>query len=299
MDINLIGVPIKYGCDREGVQFGPDKLREFGIIDIIKRYHNNVYDIGNLFIPYVHSDDKYKHHREMKYFDPVVEVNTNLAHAVYCSLKSNFFPFIIGGDHSLGMGSIAGSSKFFKDIAVIWIDAHGDINDHKTSPSGNIHGMPLAVSMGVGHEDLTGLYFQGTKVNPKDVYIIGARDLDEGEIQLAKDLNLNLYTMESVREEGIDTVVKKVIENIRSSKVEAVHLSFDIDVLDSNIIPGTGTPVKDGFTVEESKLVLRDFLKEGFVKSMDFVELNPKLDIENKTAHICIDLIDYIFKHLK
>lgn len=299
MIINLIGVPINYGCDREGAQYGPKKLRDSGIFEVIKNKGHEVYDLGDIYVPTISSDDKYCHHNKMKYLNPVVDINTNLAQQVYCSLSGNSFPFIIGGDHSIGMGSIAGASKFHKELAVIWVDAHGDINNSETSPSGNIHGMPLAASMGIGHEILTDLYYKGQKVKPENVYIIGARDLDEGEVLLAEELKVNLYTMETIRDIGLGNVVKEVISKVKSSNIDAVHLSFDIDVLDSEIVPGTGTKVPEGFTKEEGKFILKEILEEGFVKSMDFVELNPVLDIDNKTAHLCVDLIDYIFDVIK
>lgn len=298
MDINLIGVPIKYGCDKDGVQYGPDKLRELGIVNLIKNNDNNVYDMGNIYVPDILDECKFDWHESMKYFDPIAEVNTNLAHGVYTALKTNAFPFIVGGDHSLGMGSIAGASKYFEDMAVIWVDAHGDINDHQTSPSGNIHGMPLAASMNVGHPKLTNLYFEGSKVKPENVYIIGARDLDPGEVALAKRLKLNLYTMDMINDIGLRQVLENAIGKIKGSKVDGVHLSFDIDVLDNAISPGTGTPVKDGLNVVESKLILDKILGENFVTSMDFVEFNPLLDIENKTEDICLELLDLIFKKI-
>mgnify|MGYP002516015037 FL=1 len=297
MDINLIGVPLKYGCDRDGAQLGPATLRENGIIDIIKKNGHDVHDMGDIYIPYVVSEDKYKDHPKMKYLNTVAEINSNLANNVYCSLKGQSFPFIIGGDHALGAGSIAGASKFFKDMAVIWIDAHGDINTSETSPSGNIHGMPLAASMNVGHPALTNIYYDGIKVRPQNVYILGGRDIDPGEFALADELNLNMYTMDIVRERGLDNVLAEIVEKIKASNVDGVHISFDIDVLDSSLVPGTGTPVIGGFSIEEGKEVFTTLLGEKFITSMDFVELNPKIDNEDKrTTKNCIEMLEHIFK---
>lgn len=299
MNINIIGVPIKYGSDIDGVQYGPDKLRDLGMISIIENNKNKIYDMGNIYVPYYSGDLRYKWHPKMKYLNPIVEVNTNLAHAVYCSLKSDCFPLIIGGDHSIGMGSIAGSSKYYGDIAVVWVDAHGDINDYNTTPSGNVHGMPLASSLGYGHDLIKDLYFSGNKVKPENVYIIGARDLDPGEVELAERLNLNLYTMDSIRERGLDEVMKEVTSQLKDLKVNAVHLSFDIDAMDSHLIPGTGTPVPNGFSMEESKKVLEDLLKTDLIRSMDFVEYNPKLDNEEEiTGKISIELLEHIGKFI-
>jgi arginase len=295
MNINLIGVPLSYGCDRDGVQNGPDELRKLGIVGLLEKNKNKVYDMGNLVVPNYTCEMRYRWHKKMKYLDPIVKVNTNLAHVVYSSLSSDSFPMIIGGDHSLGIGSIAGASKFFKELAVIWVDAHADINDFETSPSSNIHGMPLAVSMGYGFESLINIYYEGIKVLPKNVYIIGARDIDPGEMELAKKSKLNLYTMETVKEKGISYILNEVVEKIKNSTADGVHLSYDIDVFDSEIVHGTGTRVKDGFTIDEGKKVLFAFLKAGFVTSMDLVEFNPLLDDDKKTTSgLCIDICKHI-----
>lgn len=299
MDINLIGVPLNYGCDRDGAQLGPKKLRENCIVDIIKENNHSVYDMGDIFVPHVCEEDKYKNHPKMKYLNTITSINTNLANNVYSSLKNNRFPFVIGGDHALAMGSIAGASKFFSEMAVIWIDAHGDINTYETSPSGNTHGMPLAASMNVGHSTLCDIYFKGQKVKPENVYIIGARDVDKGEFELAEKLNIALYTMDIVREKGLDNIINEVISSIKTSNVDGVHLSFDIDSLDSSLVPGTGTPVVNGFTIEEGKSLFTGFLGQNFVTSLDFVELNPKIDNEEEiTTKNCMEILNHIFKEL-
>lgn len=298
MDISLIGVPIMYGCDRQGAQYGPEKLRHKGIIEIIKKHGKNVYDLGNLFIPDIPVENKYAHHKKIKYLKPVVDINTNLAHSVFSALTSKSFPFIIGGDHSIGLGSISGSSKFHNNLAVIWIDAHGDINTGETSPSGNSHGMPLAAALGVGEPSLVNVYYNGPKVKPENVFIIGARDLDQGEIELAEELNLNLYTMDSIRKVSLESVIQEIIDIINKSNVDGIHLSFDIDVLDKSLVPGTGTPVEKGFSLDEGKILLKELLALGMIKSMDLVELNPLLDENDTTAELCIELVDWIFKYL-
>lgn len=296
MDINLIGVPIKYGCDRDGVQFGPDKLRELGIVDIIKKNNINVYDMGNIYIPNISNDCKYKWHETAKYLEPIVEINTNLAHCVYSSLESNSFPFVLGGDHALAMGSIAGASRYFNEMAVIWVDAHTDMNSIESSPSGNVHGMPLAASMNIGHPSFTNLYYKGIKVKPQNVYIIGARSMDPGEIELAKQLNINLFTMDKINSQGLENILDYTINCIKSSNVDGVHLSFDIDVMDPEIVPGTGVPENYGIDLMQAKLILDRILSCRFITSMDFVEYNPLLDIDDKTSKVCIELLEFIFK---
>lgn len=300
MDINVIGVPLSYGCDREGANLGPDTLRKNGLIDIIKKNGHTVYDMGDIHVPTISKELKYHDHPKMKYLHTITDINTNLANNIYCSLKGQGFPFIIGGDHALGMGSIAGASKFFKELAVIWIDAHGDINTYETSPSGNIHGMPLAASMNIGYTSLTNIYYEGQKVKPQNVYILGGRDIDPGEFALAEELNLNMYTMEIVRERGLDNVLREIIEKIKTSNVDGVHLSFDIDVLDPTLVPGTGTPVVGGFSMDEGKEVFTTLLGEKFVTSIDFVELNPVIDHEDgRTTKNCIEMLEHIFKTMQ
>ncbi|CAK7086740.1 arginase [Tissierella sp. P1] len=297
MNINLIGVPINYGCDREGAQYGPSKLRENNIVELIKKFGHTVYDLGDIHIPKISPKEKYNGHEKMKYLNPIAEICNNLSQQVYCSLNADYLPFVMGGDHSLGIGSIAGASKYFKELAVIWIDAHGDINTYETSPSGNIHGMPLAASMNIGHHTLTNIYYDGQKVRPENVYILGGRDIDAGEFDLAEELNLNIYTMNTVRQRGLDNILKEIVEKIKFSNVDGVHLSFDIDVLDKSIVPGTGTAVENGFNLEEGKKVFTKFLGEGFITSMDFVELNPLLDEDNeRTVTTCIEILEHIFR---
>ncbi len=295
MDVSLIGVPINYGCDKDGAQHGPEKLREKKIVEVIKKCNHSIYDLGNLHVPKVSDSEKYAFHDKMKYLKPIVEVNTNLAHQVYSALASGNFPFVIGGDHSLGLGSISGASRYYSNLAVVWIDAHGDINTSETSPSGNVHGMPLAAAMGIGSDSLTDVYFKGVKVKPENVFIVGARDLDEGEIQLSKDNNLNLYTMEEIKNRGIEAVIEEINHRLLRNNVEAVHVSFDMDALDSELVPGTGTPVCDGMTIAEVKLLFKALMDTKLVKSMDLVELNTRLDKDDVTAEVAIELVDWTF----
>lgn len=294
MHIDVIGVPMFYGCDRDGAQYGPKNLRENGLIDLLKREDRNAFDKGDINIPSVPVDDKYKWDSHLKYLEPIVEINTELSKKVKESLDGKGFPFIIGGDHALGLGSIVGSSSHFNNIAVVWIDAHGDINTPETSPSGNIHGMPLGAALGRGHTSLTTLGGNDPKVLPQNTYIIGARDLDKGEIILAKEMNINLYTMEDIRKMGIKNMIDEVCFKIKESGIDGVHVSFDIDVMDSSLVPGTGTPVPDGFTIEEAKQVLTGFLDNEFADSLDFVEFNPIRDKDDTTLRSCQDVLQHI-----
>jgi arginase len=298
MNINIIGVPLYFGSDIVGVNLGPDKLREKDIVNVIKKNNHEVYDLGNIEVEEVEANSKFSSHEKMKYLDNIIKVNTLLADKVYNSLLENNFPLVVGGDHSLGLGSISGASKHFDELGVIWIDAHGDINTHETTPSGNIHGMPLAAAMGIGHEKLVDLYYKGVKVSSDNIFIIGARDLDEGELQLIEKLNLNVWTTEDIKKSGISPIMSQVLDRIHAQGLKNIHISFDIDCLDKALVPGTGTPVENGLTIEESKYILKSLLQTGLIKSMDLVELNALLDKDDSTAGIAVDLIDWSFKNL-
>lgn len=298
MDINIIGVPIYYGADKRGGEYGPEKLRQKELLKTLSKYSHQVYDLGNLYVPEVKDHDKFYSHSNLKYLEPIVEVNKNLAHSVYSSLKAESFPLIIGGDHSIALGSISGVSRAYENFAVIWMDAHGDINTHETSHSGNIHGMPLAKAMNVGYKDLTNIYFEGQKVNPENVFILGARDLDPGEIELINKMKLNVYSADEINRKGIDTVINQVMDKLKAKNIETVHLSFDLDFIDAEYVPGTGTPVSVGVNVEDTKKALKMLAESKLIRSMDFVELNVLLDKNDITADLAIDLLDWTFKHM-
>lgn len=295
MEINTIGVPIFYGCDIEGVNLGPNTLRENGLLQILKNNNNVVFDLGNIYVPNIPIEDKYKEHANMKYLSAIVETNRNLAHAVYASLSSNSFPFVIGGDHSLGLGSLSGASRYFKDdLGVIWVDAHGDINTHITTPSGNVHGMPLAAGMGLGHNLLRDLYFHGRKIDPRKVFILCARDLDKGELELITELNINVWTTKDIKSIGVRAFLEDFNNRISQISINNLHLSFDIDSLDSALVPGTGTPVTEGMNKKEIKNILSGIFATSKVRSMDFVEFNPLLDKDSETLNNCIDILKHI-----
>ena len=298
MNISIIDMPLFYGCDNPGVEQGPKVLRENNLLDIFNKSHN-VCDMGEVHVKNVSSNDKYAANAKMKYLDEVVRSNIGLADKVYTALENSTLPLVIGGDHALAIGSIAGASKYFEnDIAVVWVDAHGDINTLETSPSGNIHGMPLASSMGIGHETLTNIYSSSQKVKPENVFLLGCRDLDLGELEIIKNYNLNIWTMRDIKEKGISTVLKELLEAINKINAKNIHLSFDIDSLDPKYVPGTGTPVEDGLSFSEGKEVLETILNTSLVKSIDFVEFNPVLDKNKKTLETCIELLKVISNNL-
>ncbi|WP_297437854.1 arginase [uncultured Clostridium sp.] len=298
MKIDVIGIPLHYGCDRFGVEKGPVKLRENGVIDILSKHGNKVHDLGDLIVPEKPVSKKFAAGSTMKWVDEIVTSNENLAQAVYSSIKAGAMPFTLGGDHALGLGTTAGAAKAFgDDYGIVWIDAHGDINTAESSPSGNIHGMPLAAAMGFGADELKNIYFEGKKVDPKNVYLLCQRDLDAGEVELIKEHNMNLWTSEDVRTRGIDAVMAEVTSKMNASGINNFHISFDIDSMDSNLVPGTGTPVMDGVTIPDTKVMLGKLFATGKIKAFDFAEYNPGLEYVTTTDN-CLKVLEYISKFM-
>jgi arginase len=267
------------------------------ILSALKELGYDVKDLGDIEVADVSEQDKYQYHEKLKYYNAIIDANTKLAFKVHNSISKGHFPVTLGGDHSLGMGSIAGVSKHIKNLGVVWIDAHGDINTEDTTFTGNVHGMPLAASMGFGPDKLVNLFEHRVKVKDENVVIIAARDLDDGELELIKNSNIKVFTMDTVKELGIDKVIEESIEYLRE-RVDAIHVSFDIDAVDSIYVPGTGTPVGDGLTVDEARQLLNAFAASGMMSSLDFVELNPVLDKNEVTANICKDLLVNFFESL-
>ena len=300
MDISIIDMPLFYGCDNPGVENGAKVLRDNNLLNIFKENHK-VIDMGAVYIKHVDAINKYTANSKMKYLDEVIHANVGLADKVYSALENNTLPITIGGDHALALGSIAGASKYYgnDDIAVVWVDAHGDINTDETTPTGNIHGMPLAGSIGIGHESLTNLYFNGQKVKPENVFLLAIRDLDIGEIELIDKNNLNLWKIQDIKYKGLDTVLGEFKSMIKSKNIKNIHLSFDIDALDPIYVPGTGTPVENGLTFAEAKNILETVIGTNLIRSIDFVEFNPALDENNKTIETCTELLKVISNSLK
>ncbi len=296
MAIHIIGIPMNHGADKLGSNLGPDKFRELNIVDSLKEMGYEVCDLGNIEVADVTDEQIHRCDEKLKYYDVVIDANTKLAFKAYESISSGNFPVMLGGDHSLGMGSIAGVSKYFKNIGVVWIDAHGDMNTHETTKTGNIHGMPLAASMGKGPDKLVNLFEHRIKVKEENVVHIAGRDLDPGEIELIRTSGVTAFTMDTIRELGIEEVIQESIAYLRD-RVDAIHVSFDIDSIDSAFVPGTGTPVKNGLTVEEARRILNAFASSGMMVSLDFVELNPLLDNNDETAKLSIDLLTSIFSN--
>ena len=290
--ICIIGVPIDLGAGRRGVDMGPSAIRIADIEPKLKEIGFAVEDCGDMevVIPETQSVGR----DNLRFKDPILATNRAVMDAVADALRRDRFPLALGGDHSLAIGSIAGSSGYFAEqgeqIGVIWFDAHVDFNTPETTPSGNIHGMSLAVSSGLGDPDLVGLGDRSPKIAAERTVIIGARDIDEREKQNIKDAGVTVYTMRELDERGLRRVFEDAMM-IAGDGAAGIHLSFDLDVLDPQVAPGTGTPVRGGVSYREAHLAMEMLGDHARVVSMDLVEVNPVLDIQNQTASLAVELV--------
>ncbi|WML42627.1 arginase [Neobacillus sp. PS3-40] len=290
--LSIIGMPMDLGQMRRGVDMGPSAIRYAGINERLKPLFDEIHDLGDIPIgrPEVVIDKE----SNLRNLDLVSEKSTKLAAKVDEVVQSGSFPLVLGGDHSIAIGTLAGVSKHYKNLGVIWYDAHGDLNTAETSPSGNIHGMPLAVSIGLGHPSLTEIAGYAPKVKPENVVIIGARALDDGEKELIKEIGIKVYTMHEIDRLGMAAVMEETISYLKE-RTDGVHLSLDLDGLDPNDAPGVGTPVIGGISYRESHLAMEMLEESGIITSAEFVEVNPILDEKNKTATVAVELMGSLF----
>lgn len=288
MKVKIIGVPMDLGADRRGVDMGPSAIRYAKLQNRLKKNDIFVKDFGNIKVP--NPETEIIKNPKLKYFCEIAKTSEKLANIVYSTKGEGFIPLILGGDHSISLGSIAGVSKFLKNIGVIWIDAHGDFNTDITTPTGNIHGMPLAASLGIGNKVLTEIGDFSPKVMPQNTVLVGVRSIDKKEAELIKKSGIHVFTMEHIDFYGMRDVMSKAIR-LAGNNTKGIHLSFDIDVLDPSIAPGVGTPVRGGITYREAALAMEMIAKSNVLSSLEFVEVNPILDKGNETAHIAVSLI--------
>jgi arginase len=288
MHIRVIGAPIDLGADRRGVDIGASAIRYAGLNDRLRRLGHTVQDIGNLVIPQPESQPV--GNLKLKYLEPIVQLSEELANVVTAALEENEFPLVLGGDHSIALGSISGVARVHKNIGVLWIDAHGDFNTDETTPSGNIHGMILAASAGIGHNRLTNVCGWSPKINSETIVIVGARELDPAEQVRLRTHSIHIFTMSDIDQRGISQVMRQAL-SIAGRQKDGIHLSLDMDVLDPKEAPGVGTPVRGGLTYREAQLAMEMIADAGNLVSMDVVEVNPILDRENSTALLAVELV--------
>lgn len=281
--IAILGAPSQAGQEQDGTRFGPQALRDAGLTAQLAELGYQVQDWGDLKINHEILTKKTNSRESLKNLAAVIKVSQELFTDLNRILSQDCFPIVLGGDHSISIGSIAAAANHAENLGVIWLDAHPDLNTVETTPSGRIHGMPLAISLGLGHPQLINIGGFYPKIKPDQIVIIGARSIDSGENQLIKELGIKLYPMTAVRRLGIQQVIAESIQYL-AEKTDAVHLSFDLDVLDPGVAPGVGTPSPNGMTIRECAVIMAELGQTGMITSMDIVELNPLLDVNQQTA---------------
>ncbi|WP_281884820.1 arginase [Paenibacillus sp. YYML68] len=291
--ISVLGVPMDLGADRRGVDMGPSAIRCAGLEQRLEALGYTVHDEGDLtvrrarILPTPGTN--------LKYLYEIARVNGELCEQVSGIVTAGRFPLIIGGDHSIAVGTLAGLTSHYGKLGVIWYDTHGDVNTAETSPSGNIHGMALAIALGCGHELLTSIGGPDrSRIHPENVVIIGARSLDEGEKLFLRKLGIRVFTMHEIDRIGMASVMEQALR-IVTSGTDGVHLSLDLDALDPSFAPGVGTPVPGGLSFRESQLAMEMIAEANVLVGAEFVEVNPILDHLNSTAKVAVELAGSLF----
>ena len=292
--VQLIGVPTDIGAGARGASMGPEAMRVAGLAAILESHGLTVLDIGNLpgpANPWLPPVEGYRHLRE------VVQWNQSLHDAVYSALTEGHLSMVLGGDHCLGIGSISAVARHCREtgkkLRVLWLDAHADFNTAELTPSGNVHGMPVAVLCGHGPQELTSIGGTTPAISPKVVRQIGIRSVDAGEKRFVHQHGLEVFDMRYIDEKGMRHTMEQALADMDDNT--HLHVSFDVDFLDPEIAPGVGTTVPGGPTYREAQLCMEMIADTGRMASMDVMELNPALDVRNRTALVAVDLIESLF----
>ncbi len=294
--VNIIGFPMDLGSGRRGVDMGPSAIRIAGIEKKLLKLGYRVIDSGDIFIQNIEQQipKTFGTDPQLKYLPEILKTTKILGKKVEKVLEQNQFPLCLGGDHSMAIGTIAGISSYCRnrnlELGVIWVDAHADMNTDKTTPSGNIHGMPMACSLGIGDDRLVNILDFSPKVKPENCALIGIRSIDTLEKKNIKDLGITVYTMADIDRQGIHRIIAKVLRQFQK-KVNHIHVSFDLDVVDPTFAPGVGTPVPGGLSYREAHLLMESIAECGCMSSLEVTEVNPILDSRNKSAEFATDII--------
>ena len=283
--LTVVGIPMDLGQSRRGVDMGPSALRHAGLNERLRRLGYEVEDRGNIEIP---ERDTLPAAGGFAFLPAVVRACEAMYEAARDAVAAGGLPIFVGGDHSISAGTIGGATHDGPS-GVLWIDAHGDFNTPETSPSGNLHGMPLAALCGRGARELVDVGRPGPKLSPNDVAIIGVRDLDPAEKVALRESGIAIYTMRDIDDRGIAEVAREALRDL--AHLSRLHVSLDIDVMDPREAPGVGTPVAGGLTYREAHLLMEILADGGTIASIDVVEINPILDTGNRTAQMALDLV--------
>jgi arginase len=290
--VHIIGVPLDLGGNRRGVDMGPSAFRIAGLGEKVAALGYAVVDKGDLAAP-IPETQKQRDERK-KYINDIAKVCLKLYQSSVASLDDGAMPLVLGGDHSLAAGSVAAAAEWAKKtknlpIGLLWVDAHGDMNTPATSLSGNVHGMPLAALLGNEPAELSRIGSMSPKVMPANTVLIGVRNLDEREKIAVRDSHAHVFTMKDIDRQGIASIVEQAV-SMAGSGTAGIHVSFDMDVCDPLIAPGVGTPVKGGLNYREAHMVMEIVADSGLLTSLDLVEVNPTLDMQNTTAQLGTEL---------
>jgi len=290
--VSIIGFPMDLGAGRRGVDMGPSALRIAGLQSKLENLCYDVNDTGDVKIEIM--ERQKVQDIKLKFLNEILKTSVSLASKVEKVLDKGNFPLCLGGDHSMALGTIAGISAHCKKnklrLGIIWIDAHTDMNTEETTPSGNIHGMPLAASLGIGNDKLVNLYGINPKLKPENCALIGIRSVDTAEKMNIKKLNIPVSTMADIDKVGIYRIMVKTLKHFKES-VDHIHVSFDVDSVDPSLAPGVGTPIPGGLSYREAHLIMESIAECGCMSSLEVAEVNPILDHKNKTAIFTTDLI--------
>jgi len=290
--VHIIGVPLDLGGGRRGVDMGPSAMRIAGIGEQIASLGHTVVDKGDLPSPFPETRELRDEHK--KYIRDIAKVCQKVYQTSLGSFDEGAMPLVLGGDHSIGAGSVAAAAEWARrtkdlPIGLLWVDAHGDMNTPATSLSGNVHGMPLASLLGPEPAELSKIGSFSPKVLPAHTVLVGIRNLDEREKIAVRDSGVHVFTMKDIDRQGIASVIEQAV-NLAGAGTAGVHVSFDIDVCDPLIAPGVGTPVKGGLDYREAHMVMEMVADSGLLTSLDLVEVNPTLDVRNTTAQLATEL---------
>ncbi|HCT62250.1 MULTISPECIES: arginase [Acidobacterium] len=291
--IKLIGVPLDMGASRRGVDMGPSAVRVAGLEARLEALGHQVTDGGNISVAI--AETKHSGEQNARYLQEITETCTKAAGMVTKALEQGMTPLVIGGDHSVAAGSVSGVAEYYRHqnqrIGLLWIDAHGDMNTPETSPSGNVHGMPLAALLGLGPESLANICGWSPKVLPENTVLIGVRDIDATEKENIKRAGVTeVYTMRDIDERGMRTVMEEALR-AAGRGTAGYHVSLDMDWIDPEDAPGVGTPVRGGATYREAHLAMEIIADHGRMVSFELVEVNPVIDEHNRTADLAVELI--------
>ena len=290
--IAIIGAPLDLGQDRRGVDMGPSAMRVASLNARIKSLGYDVVDTGNIAVEQAEAWPEGDEHA--KYLPQIQSACDDLGLKVSKALESGRLPLVLGGDHSVAVGTVSGVSKFCRDrgqaVGLIWLDAHADMNTPDSTPSGNIHGMPLACIMGMGPAELVDLFGFHPKIAPRNAVIVGLRDVDQLERPHVRDSGIRAFTMRDIDERGLRSVMEDAIR-MASDGTAGFHLSLDMDFVDPQFAPGVGTPVRGGATYREAHLAMEMICDSRSMVSMEVVEVNPVIDEVNRTADLAVELV--------